>query len=293
MSDLNVYTTSQINALTPITGDLVVDSDLNAVKLYNGSAWKTFTTDGVEAFQNRWGASFGGSDDSFAFAGSTDIQLDQNYTVCSWFKINTIALAGSPRGLITWGEAGLGKGRGLYISGSSAGAFAYGGAYNLDSTTSISTGVWYHVAATYDGTTLKVYVNGTLDNTKTISLSSFSYSMTHIGELYYSQSTADRHFDGDIDEIALFNTALSAAEITKIYNSGVPTDLTLASSYDTDRTSNLVGYWRMGDVSNDSATSGGSIATITDSSGNGNDATQGTASSQPTFSDLTGETIYV
>ena len=38
MSDLNVYTTSAINALTPITGDMVVDSDLNAVKLYDGAA---------------------------------------------------------------------------------------------------------------------------------------------------------------------------------------------------------------------------------------------------------------
>jgi len=45
MSDLNVYTTSQINALTPITGDMVVDSDLNAVKLYDGSAWRKFAHD--------------------------------------------------------------------------------------------------------------------------------------------------------------------------------------------------------------------------------------------------------
>jgi hypothetical protein len=50
----------------------------------------------------------------------------------------------------------------------------------------------------------------------------------------------------------------------------------------------------MGDDSNDSATSGGSIATITDSSGNGNDATQSTASQQPAFSAIaSSETIYV
>jgi hypothetical protein len=42
MSDLNVYTTSQIDALTPLSGDLVVDSDLNAVKLYDGSVWRKF-----------------------------------------------------------------------------------------------------------------------------------------------------------------------------------------------------------------------------------------------------------
>ena len=45
MSDLNVYTTSEINALTPITGDMVVDSDLNAIKLWDGTAWRIFNND--------------------------------------------------------------------------------------------------------------------------------------------------------------------------------------------------------------------------------------------------------
>lgn len=300
MSDLNVHTTSQINALTPITGDMVVDSDLNAVKLYDGAAWRTFNSDStVVPYQNRWGASFDGFDDSFAFTGSTDIQLDQTYTVCSWFKINSTY--GAPRGLITWGEAGFGKGRGLYFNGSKVGSFGYGGPYNVDSSTDISTGVWYHAAATYDGTTVKLYINGTLDTSYTVSLGSFTYSATHIGELYYSQTTADRHFDGYLDDLALFNTVLSGPDISKIYNgtapNGKPTDLTLAGSYDTDRTSNLKAYWRMGDDSSDSPSSDPSsnnISTITDSSGTGNDATQSTASSQPAFSALaSSETIYV
>jgi len=45
MSDLNVYTTSAINALTPITGDMVVDSDTDEIKLWNGSAWVVFSDD--------------------------------------------------------------------------------------------------------------------------------------------------------------------------------------------------------------------------------------------------------
>ncbi len=47
MSDINVYTTSQITALTPITGDLVVDSDLNALKLYDGAVWITYSGTGA------------------------------------------------------------------------------------------------------------------------------------------------------------------------------------------------------------------------------------------------------
>ena len=84
---------------------------------------------------------------------------------------------------------------------------------------------------------------------------------------------------------------------TKIYNgtapNGKPTDLTLASAYDTDRTSNLVGYWRMGDDSSDSPVDAGLISGITNTANPGtNDATT-VATSQPTFSALaSSETIY-
>jgi len=279
---------------TTVAGKAYFETSTNKFIVYNGSAWIQLDSDGVGAVssENRWGASFDGSDDSFTFTGSTDIQLDQTYTVCSWFKINSTST--QPRGLITWGSANFGKGRGLYFNGSKVGSFGYGGSYNIDSSADISTGVWYHVAATYDGTTVKLYINGTLDTSYTISLNSFTYSVTCIGELYYSPTTADRHFDGYLDDLALFNTTLSAADITKIYNgtapNGKPNDLTLAASYDTDRTANLVGYWRMGDDSSDTASANGSIATITDSSGNGNDATQSTAANQPIFKALDSST---
>ena len=45
MSDLNVHTTAEINALTPITGDMVVDSDTDEIKLWSGSAWVVFSDD--------------------------------------------------------------------------------------------------------------------------------------------------------------------------------------------------------------------------------------------------------
>lgn len=42
-------------------------------------------------------------------------------------------------------------------------------AYGVFSVTTLSDDVWYHVAGSYDGTTLKVYVDGAVDNTSTIS----------------------------------------------------------------------------------------------------------------------------
>jgi|13_taG_2_1085334.scaffolds.fasta_scaffold09005_5 hypothetical protein len=287
MSDLNVYTTSQINALTPITGDLVVDSDLNAVKLYNGSAWKTFTTDGVEAFQNRWGASFDGSNDYIDLGTSSTLNPTSALTISVWIYINGAGTGGLPS-IYSSSKDSTGASGGIALAytsnkirfyldktGSSSWVFA-------ESNSTVSTGQWYHLAGIWNGSTVTLYVNGTAQTT-TGSATTIGYNTDFPAAIGKYSSN---YFQGLIDDISLFDSALSGPDITKIYNSGVPTDLTLASSYDTDRTSNLVGYWRMGDVSNDSATSGGSIATITDSSGNGNDATQGTASSQPTFSEI-------
>ena len=61
---------------------------------------------------------------------------------------------------------------------------------------------------------------------------------------------------GNIDEFSVFSSALSASDISDVYNSGAPTDLA--------STSGLVGYWRMEE---------GSGTSVADSSSNGNTAT--------------------
>lgn len=77
---------------------------------------------------------------------------------------------------------------------------------------------------------------------------------------------ASNFLDGKVDEFALFNTALSASDVTAIYNSGTPGDISSLSP---------LGWWRMGD--ND----GGTGTTITDQGSGGND---GTLTNGPTFS---------
>jgi len=76
------------------------------------------------------------------------------------------------------------------------------------------------------------------------------------------------YLNGLLDEAAIWNVSLSAADVTSIYNSGVPNDLTDSSSYNTDRTSDLIGYWRNGD-----GTEGGSGTTVYDMSSNSNNMT--------------------
>ncbi len=80
--------------------------------------------------------------------------------------------------------------------------------------------VWNHVVGTYDGSMLRIYVNGVLRNTA----GPFSGPITYWGSssygTYIGQNYAGNYlFNGDLDEIAIYNRALSGAEVLANYTS--------------------------------------------------------------------------
>ena len=84
----------------------------------------------------------------------------------------------------------------------------------------LQTGLWTHVAATFDGNTTKLYINGVAVGSETSTLSALGNSSEpyYIGWTAQTNFATDRFFDGRIDEVAVFNRALSATEIQQLYN---------------------------------------------------------------------------
>jgi alpha-tubulin suppressor-like RCC1 family protein len=86
--------------------------------------------------------------------------------------------------------------------------------------------VWTHVAATLDGSsgTMSIYTNGVLAGQTTTSVRPFGPLIAGdspgIGIGNVNDGFNNFPFTGDIDEISLYNRALSAAEIQAIYNAG-------------------------------------------------------------------------
>ena len=76
-------------------------------------------------------------------------------------------------------------------------------------------GAWWHVVMTHDGTNDKVYINGVLKNSKA-SPGALNNTTKPFG-MGYDPIDSTNYFNGSLDEVMIFNTALTAAEITALY----------------------------------------------------------------------------
>jgi beta-galactosidase len=77
-------------------------------------------------------------------------------------------------------------------------------------------GVWHHLAGTYDGSKLKLYIDGTLEVT-TAYKGSIASSAANLNIATNSEESG-RFYNGAIDDLRIYNYALSEGEITALYN---------------------------------------------------------------------------
>ena len=195
----------------------------------------------VLGFPNKYSFNFDGSNDYLEIADNESFDFGTgDFSVSYWFKVGnidwnwSIGRQNSSANEDVW-RAGINDGgkiifRDIVGSDDSVGA------------TTISTDTWYHFCATRNSGTLKVYLNGSEDGTVASSGNLDSDKPIKIGSS--GHYTSDEWL-GLLDEISIFNTALSADDVAKIASK--PLNLSKASSYDTDRTSNLKLWLRAGD----------------------------------------------
>jgi hypothetical protein len=98
----------------------------------------------------------------------------------------------------------------------------------ISGTSVISDGEWHHVLAVRDGTTNfnRLYVDG-LEEANVSKTYSFSFKAdnplaVNIGYLKGKAGDSEMHFIGSMDEVTIFNRAITPSEVTSFYNSGFP-----------------------------------------------------------------------
>ena len=115
------------------------------------------------------------------------------------------------------------------------------------STSSLNVNNWFHLALTYDGSTAKIYLDSGTPTQQSLTTTLNINNVTRIGAI--SQSAASTFFNGKIDEVAIFNTALSGPKIQQIYDATavVGGEVKTANLFTGGLDTSLV-YWnRMGD----------------------------------------------
>jgi hypothetical protein len=177
-------------------------------------------------FVNTYSASFDGVDDHLYFGTSAtnrDVTLGTtDFALSMWFYPESTTqdflfnnTAGSTRAFIGAGTFTL-KGYGTQV----------------DITSAYSINNWYHLVIERTSGTQKIYINNVLGSTLASQTGTFN-----IGQFGYVGTTG--FFQGEMDEISFHSQGLSASDVSAIYNSGVPDDL--SGSY------NTTNWWRMGD----------------------------------------------
>ena len=98
---------------------------------------------------------------------------------------------------------------------------------NRVSGTDISLNTWYHVVGVINNGNIELYINGVEDNTNAVSnpdnsLLSFANGRATVGHARFWEGAynSGRWFRGKIDEAAIWDRALTSAEISALYNNG-------------------------------------------------------------------------
>ena len=196
----------------------------------------------VDRIANAEAMSFNGTD-AYIDAGSTSLNSNSG-TVSAWIKTSYTSdfqiITGIDSQLqcrvLTTGEIRL--------------ILYHGGSFTtLNSTATVNNGNWHHIAFTYSSSGMNIYIDGSgISNSVNVTPLATATDNFLIGARSIS-GTLSKYFNGSIDEVAIFNTALSDSKIQQIYDAtavvgGVPQTANLfTGGLDTS----LV-YWnRMGD----------------------------------------------
>ena len=157
-----------------------------------------------------------------------------NLTVEAWVRFDSLdsSVSGAPAGeqfIVFKQNSRTGSFEGYYlgktrISGQDRFTFqvssASGTTVELDSATVVTAGVWYHVAGVRGTNYVQLYVNGQVESTNSVSFAQDYGTLP----LYFGTSGQPTYWDGKLkgalDEVSLYNRALSSSEVAAIYAAG-------------------------------------------------------------------------
>lgn len=198
------------------------------------------------------GCDFDGADDVVSVSDSDTLDPPETFTIAAWVRLDTLA-NGNNQVIVYKGHNGspfysyLLQFSDTFDNICLVWVNSANQEFNRCSDQALSADTWYHVVAVKRSNVMELYVNGADDSNYSSGTPTGTTKNSDQG-LYIGATTNQAYFNGRIDELRMYNRDLSAAEIRQLY--------TWAPG--------PIGYWPMDE--------NGGTSSVSDRSGNGNNA---------------------
>ncbi|OHA42431.1 MAG: hypothetical protein A3H68_00475 [Candidatus Taylorbacteria bacterium RIFCSPLOWO2_02_FULL_46_40] len=134
-----------------------------------------------------------------------------------------------------------------------------------------ATNVWHHIVGVYDGVRVRIYVNGVLGTKNQGSLTGNTNTGVTAPLVIGTFTTATGFASGSLDDVRIYNRALSASEISQLYNATKGSKVEVSNAGGNNLQNGLVGWWTFD--GKDTPWTSATAATAIDKSGNGKTGT--------------------
>jgi hypothetical protein len=250
MSTIQAYTTvTRPSASASNVGLTIFNTTTNQINVSDGANWRVYDS----TLDNLLAADFTGTDDYLDCGSDNGLNLTSAFTYSLWVNpSNTTTWHGFFTRRSTVDNSGIM----LFAANNPDMVFFAGSSYTFTDIDLVA-GEWQHYAFTFDGTTLRGYRNGVVStNTFTPTIPSVTSNVDFIIGKHHT-NTNSFHYQGLMDELAVWSSALSASEVN-VLASGPQYLLGDNAGYNSS--SDLVAWWRMGDGSGDTDSGSGTPA---------------------------------
>lgn len=150
-------------------------------------------------------------------------------TVATWIKFNQYNPTGGSY-IFSYGNAVNGQAFGLTMNyNNGLEQYNWGAGYSVivtindNSNVFFNNGQWYHLVTSYDGTKVKIYMNGNLIKTQTLAINT-SNSVNNLFKIGATPSTSSGGtLNAAIDDLQIFDVALTDAQVNSLYSGTLAT----------------------------------------------------------------------
>ncbi|MFH1193653.1 MAG: LamG domain-containing protein [bacterium] len=237
------------------------ESDISGTTVYDKSGQGnngTMTGTANAAGQINQARSFNGTSDFIDVGHGSSLDITQAISICGWFYMRGGAagdwISKRPGGTVY----------GLYGSTSLTMVLSVNGAWDTNmGTITIGGNTWAHACFTYDSATRTGirYKNGAHDGTDVVLSGKASYTIDSYSNTSVGMGTNNYYMNGALDDVRIYDRALSSAEVTQLYNyTGTVHNLSNISDTLSDSDLSVTATHTVGLTSNSSLAAGESMS---------------------------------